>query len=69
MHLSVLELRAVRRTCRAFLSSVHSRHILVLSDNTTTIYYVNEQGDTRSTALWVETVRLWGWWITQKILL
>ena len=57
LHINVLEMRAVRLALqrvqlRPFLS------ILVSTDNTSVVSYVNRQGGTRSRSLWKETVRL-----------
>ena len=57
LHINVLEMRAVRLA----LQSIRLRprlHILVSTDNTSVVAYVNRQGGTRSRSLWKETVML-----------
>lgn len=52
-HINVLELRAVHLVLRHFLPFLKGRHVLVRSDNTSTVYHVNHQGGTRSSrSLW-----------------
>lgn len=57
------------RACQAYLPTIHSRHVLIISDNTSAIYYINKQGGTKSTALSMEVVNLWDWRVAHKILL
>jgi len=57
LHINVLEMRAVRRTLERCLPPVGSS-ILVATDNTTVVAYVNRQGGTRSWALMRETLVL-----------
>ena len=47
-HINVLELRAVLLALRAFMPWIQGRHVLVRSDNVTTVFYINHQGGTRS---------------------
>lgn len=51
---NVLEMRAVRPAMEDFVPPPGS-HILVASDNSTVVAYVNRQGGTRSRVLWLET--------------
>lgn len=62
-------LGAARRVCCAFLPSIHSRRGVIMLDDTTTVYYSNKQGGTKSPALRTEAVRLWNWCISHTILL
>jgi len=50
-HINVLELRAVHLALRHFLPYLKGRHVLVRSDNTTTVYHINHQGGTKSARL------------------
>ncbi|XP_073732565.1 uncharacterized protein [Misgurnus anguillicaudatus] len=47
-HINVLELQAVFFGLQHFLPEVAGRHVLVRTDNTTVVYYINHQGGTRS---------------------
>ncbi|XP_034001039.1 uncharacterized protein LOC117494304 [Trematomus bernacchii] len=50
-HINVLELRAVHLALRHFLPYLRGRHVLVRSDNTTTVYHINHQGGIKSARL------------------
>lgn len=50
-HINVLELRAVHLALRRFLPYLRGRHVLIRSDNTSTVYHINHQGGTRSLRL------------------
>ena len=54
LHINVLEMRAVRLALERLEVPPHSR-VLVASDNTTVVAYVNKQGGTHSRQLWLET--------------
>ena len=47
-HINLLELLAVFLALRHFLPVLRDRHVLVRTDNTSTVYHVNHQGGTRS---------------------
>ena len=53
LHINVLEMRAVRRALQTFSFPVGSS-VLIASDNTTVVAYINHQGGTRSKSLWLE---------------
>ena len=50
-HINVLELRAVHLALRHFLPHLRGKHVLVRSDNTSTVYHINHQGGTKSARL------------------
>lgn len=54
LHINVLELRAVRLALAEFAPPLGSV-VLVATDNTTVVAYINHQGGTRSPSLWEET--------------
>lgn len=60
-HINVLELRAVHLALMYFLPFLEGRHVLVRSDNTSTVYHVNHQGGTRSGHSLREAQRLLRW--------
>ena len=60
-HINVLELEAVFRALQFFLPRVRDSCVLVRSDNTTTVAYVNRQGGTHSQSLWFVAKRLFTW--------
>ena len=47
-HINILEMTAVLRACQSFIAHIRDRDLLVLSDNTTVVAYINHQGGTRS---------------------
>ena len=60
-HINVLELRAVHLALRALLPFVRGRHVLVRTDNTSAVYYINHQGGTRSLRCLQVSQRLLFW--------
>ena len=63
----MLELRAVFRSLKHFVLLVQNHTILVQSDNTTVVSYINRQGGTRSWSLCRLTLDLFTWCSTKKI--
>jgi len=59
LHINVLEMRAVIRALQAHCPPPRTR-ILVATDNTTVVAYINKEGGTRSWNLMLETLRLFG---------
>jgi ribonuclease HI len=57
LHINVLEMRAVRLAL-AELQPAASTVILVATDNSTVVAYINKQGGLRSSQLWQETLLL-----------
>ena len=57
LHINVLEMRAVRLALSSMSLKQHL-HVLVSTDNTSVVAYVNRQGGTRSWSLWEETILL-----------
>jgi len=54
LHINVLEMRAIRLAlCRLPLSAEHS--VLVATDNSSVVAYINKEGGTRSRSLWMES--------------
>lgn len=51
LHVNVLELRAVHRALQSFLPFLRGRHVLIRSDNVSTVSHINHQGGTRSAQL------------------
>nr|XP_025037028.1 uncharacterized protein LOC112544649 [Pelodiscus sinensis] len=67
MHINLLELRAVCNACRHFLPKICTQTVRILSDNMTTVYYINRQGGAQSQSLCAEAIALWDWCIHHKI--
>ena len=60
-HINLLELEAVRRSALQFLDHLHGRSVLLRTDNTTVVSYINRQGGTHSPSLWRLTKDLLTW--------
>lgn len=44
MHINVLELQAVKKACQSFLLFIRSHLAHIMSDTTTTVFYINKWG-------------------------
>jgi hypothetical protein len=51
LHINVLEYRAVRLALQTFLPIVKGKSVLIHTDNTTTLNYINKLGGTRSATI------------------
>jgi len=60
-HSNLLELRAVVLVLQHFKPLIRGRHVMVRSDNSTTVAYINRQGGVRSAALLTTAEKLWLW--------
>ncbi len=58
LHINILELRAVRQAMDHFSVQLAEKQLLVATDNTTVIAYINHQGGTRLRSLMEETNQL-----------
>lgn len=60
-HINCLEMMAVFRVLRLFLSRLRDQHVLVRSDNTAVVSYLNHQGGLRSRPLYklARQILLW----------
>ena len=59
LHINCLELEAVVLTVRKFLPQLVNQSVLIRSDSSTVIQYINRQGGTRSPQLCYKTWELW----------
>src|SRR4029434_5224115 len=60
-HINVLELRTVALALRHFLPRLSGQHVLVRTDNTAALAYINRQGGVHSQSLhhWAPRLLLW----------
>ncbi|KAL0154785.1 hypothetical protein M9458_049048, partial [Cirrhinus mrigala] len=60
-HINCLEMLAVFQTLKYFLPDLRDRHVLVRTDNTAVVYYINHQGVLRSHPLYklVHQILVW----------
>ena len=69
LHINVLELRAVILALHHWAIVLQGRHVLIATDNTTVVAYINKQGGTHSNLLLRLVVDLFLWLQTQDITL
>ncbi|XP_068128007.1 uncharacterized protein [Hyperolius riggenbachi] len=55
------ELEAVWRSLQFFKDQINQCHVLIRSDNSSVVAYLNHQGGTRSRRLWSQTARILHW--------
>lgn len=69
LHISVLELRAVRHACKHFQLQIRYTTTRILTDNVATMFYINRQGGARFPSLSAESIHLWNWCISNNTIL
>lgn len=69
LHINCLELEAVILTMQKFLPQLTNQSVLIRSDSTTVIQYINRQGGTHSPQLCYKTWELWQMAIRNNIVL
>ncbi|XP_060587794.1 uncharacterized protein LOC132743278 [Ruditapes philippinarum] len=69
MHINCLEMKAVLLAVSHFLPFVKSQNVLIRTDNTTVMQYINKQGGTKSPKLCKMSWDLWNLALENKILL
>ena len=67
MHINCLEILAVLYSLKACLNEANDVHILVKSDNTTTVTYLNNMGGSRAPDCDRLAKRIWEWAIDRNI--
>ncbi|KAL5004784.1 hypothetical protein ScPMuIL_018240 [Solemya velum] len=58
-HVNCLEMEAVIRSVKHFLPKLQNKNVLIHSDNTTVVQYINKQGGTKSQSLCQKAWALW----------
>ena len=66
-HINVLELQAVFNSLKSFLPKVRGQTVLVQTDNTTVLHYINKLGGTKSLKMCNLTMNLIEWCTKNKI--
>lgn len=69
LHMNCLEFLAVQNVLQTFLPVLVNRTVLVISDNVTTVFYINQQGGTRFRRLCKLAIALWNWCLPHGITL
>ena len=68
-HINILELEAVLRTIQHFSQVLKNKQVLIRTDNTTVVQYINKQGGTRSMELCILTWKLWNFALQNQMIL
>ena len=66
-HINMQELVAVLRSCIRFENVLKNKCVLVQSDNTTVVSYINRMGGTKSPSLCMKVWQLWQWAIKANV--
>jgi hypothetical protein len=61
LHINILEMRAVFLSLKAFISALRGKMVLVQTDNTTVMSYINKMGGTKSPRLCILTYQMLIW--------
>ena len=61
LHINILELRAVWFALQSFQERLMGHRVALMSDNTTVVAYINKQGGTVSSSLWLLTKQVLTW--------
>jgi hypothetical protein len=69
LHINLLELWAVHRALIMLGHVIFNKRLLVKSDNSTVVYYINKQGGTRFPTLCLHTMKLITWCIKHAVIL
>lgn len=67
LHINLLELLAVQKALQHMTSRVMYRTVLIKTDNSTVVSYINRQGGTHSPSLCMHTWKLLNWCIPRQI--
>jgi hypothetical protein len=61
LHINLLEMKAILLTLMHFVHMINNHCILIMSDNTTVVSYINKQGGTHSWSQFLMTQELFQW--------
>ena len=66
-HINVLELKAVLLDLKSLCGAFSEKHVLVQSDNTTTVAYINAMGGIKSITCNKMATMIWDWCLNHNI--
>ena len=69
LHINMLEMMAIRLALKQAKTFIHHSCIMISTDNTTVISYINKQGSTHSPNLCVEVWKILNWCLEQDIVI
>ena len=67
LHINILEVMAIRLTLKKAIKYVHHSCVMISTDNTAVVSYINKQGGTHSPNLCVEVWRILHWCLEYDI--
>ena len=69
LHINMLEMMAIRLALKQAKTFIHHSCIMISTDNTTVVSYINKQGGTYSPNLCVEVWKILNWCLEQDIVI
>ena len=69
LHINMLEMMAIRLALKQAKTFIHYSCIMISTDNTTVVSYINKQGGTHSPNLCVEVWKILNWCLEQDIVI
>ena len=69
LYINMLEMMAIRLTLKQAITFIHHSCIMISTDNTTVVSYINKQGGTHSTNLCVEVWEILNWCLEHNIVI
>ena len=69
LHINMLEMMAIRLALKQVKTFIHHSCIMISTDNTTVVSYINKQGGTHSPNLCVEVWKILNWCLEQDIVI
>jgi hypothetical protein len=67
LHINVLEMKAVFLSLEALVSHLIGKVVLIRTDNTTVMSYINKKGGTKAPGLCILTYQMWTWCLKRGI--
>ena len=69
LHINMLEVMAIRLALKQAKTFIHHSCIMISTDNTTVVSYINKQGGTHSPSLCIEVWKILNWCLEQDIVI
>ena len=69
LYISILEMMAIRLALKKAIKHIHHTCVMILTDNTTMVPYINKQGGTHSPNLCVEVWKILHWCLEYDIVI
>ena len=69
IHINMLEMMAIRLALKQAVTFIHHSCIMISTDNTTVVSYINKQGSTHSPNLYVEVWEILNWCLEHDIVI